>query len=383
MTPQTRPPSRSPVALMAALALVVGGFAGAVAGRYFSTSSTTLVHQDTAAPSPTTVVDTGAPNMPAMSWVQVAKRDGPAVVTIVNQQQPQYDQFGNQVPGATDEGSGFVVDTKGHIVTNSHVVQSAGTLTVVFANGHKFAALLVRADPISDLAVVKVDTVAPAVLRFADSSRLQPGLPVMAIGSALGDYRNTVTDGIVSALGRTITEPSGVHLYNMIQTNAAINQGNSGGPLIDQHGLVVGVNTAINRGSTQSIFGGTGVAAEGLGFAIPSNTVSKVAARLMQNKPTASLGVDYQQISQQDAIYYNFPVGAYVRSVTPGSPGAKAGIQAHDIITRIDNNALSDQLTLEQILAGHSPGDVVSVAIWRNGATLDLTARLGAAPKKP
>jgi 2-alkenal reductase len=315
-----------------------------------------------------------------VSWTQVVKRVGPAVVTIINQQKPQQDLFGNVVPGAKAEGTGFVINHKGDIVTNNHVVDQEQSLTVVFANGDKASAQLVRADPLSDLAVIHVNHPVSTVLSFGNSSALQPGEPVLAIGSALGEFRNTVTAGVISALGRTIDEPNGVTLQNMLQTDAAINEGNSGGPLLNAQGQVIGVNTAITRGaSSTDIFGqSTDVVAEGLGFAIPSNTVKGVAARLVQNKPPALLGVMYHPISQQEASFYNLPIGAYVNKVEAGSPAQKAGIKTRDVITKIDGRAINDTYTLSQVIADHAPGDVVSITLWRNGKTLTVKATLSA-----
>jgi len=365
------------VLFVAILSLVAGGVAGAVVAR--QTSTTKIVRESAPAGQANPVAYT-APAKAPLSWTQVAAQAGPAVVTIINQQQPQPSIFGT-VPGAQDEGSGFAVDRKGYIVTNFHVVQSAQTLTVVFSDGRKSPAKLVRTDQSSDLAVIKVNTGVPAVLSFGESSKLQPGEPVMAIGSALGEFRNTVTAGVVSALGRTITEPSGVSLHDMVQTDAAINQGNSGGPLLDDRGEVIGVNTAITRGSSQTdIFGlSTDTAvAEGLGFAIPSNTVRNVANRLIKHQAPAFLGVSYHPISSQDAAFYNLTVGAYVNSVAKGSPAAKAGIKARDVITDVNGVPINDTNLLGPVVAQFDPGQKVTVTVWRNGSTLKLKVKLGA-----
>jgi 2-alkenal reductase len=370
------------ILLVAIAALIFGTIGGAVAANHLA--STKVVRETVYTPAATPASITTEPQSAPMSWVEVARRAGPAVVTIINQQQPVQDIFGFQ-QGATDEGSGFVIDRKGDIVTNNHVIDNAQSLSVVFSDGHKVAAHIIRADPSADLAVIKVDAAVPAVLRFGDSNRLQPGEPVLAIGSALGEFRNTVTSGVVSALGRTITEPAtssepnGNTLHNLIQTDAAINQGNSGGPLLDDRGEVVGVNTAITRGSSTDLFGfSQSVVAEGLGFAIPSAIAKNEAAVLVQNKPPALLGVRYQPITSQQAQFFGMPVGAYVKVVDPGSPAAKAGIKARDIITKIDNQSLTGTNDLQQIIGAHSPGDVVTVTLWRNSKTLTLKVKLAA-----
>jgi 2-alkenal reductase len=370
------------VAVVAVVALIFGGVAGAIAGSRFSTSSTKTVQvvEPTGGQSPAQDVSTA--NSPPLSWVQVARLAEPAVVTIINQQLPQQDIFGNSVPGGTAEGSGFIIDRKGDIVTNNHVVLNAQSLTIVFSDGHKASAQVVRADPTRDLAVVRVGVPVPAVLHFGNSNALQPGEPVLAIGSALGDYRNTVTAGVVSALGRTITEPNAVQLHDMVQTDAAINQGNSGGPLINSHDQVIGVNTVVERGtqSTNIFGGGTSVVAEGLGFAIASSTVQPVVARLVQNKPPAFLGVQYHVVSQQEATYYSLPVGAYVNNVATGSPAERAGLRPRDVITRINGQKLTGSVTLEQIIGNASPGQTVTLTVWRTGQTLTIKVKLGSKP---
>jgi 2-alkenal reductase len=367
--------------LVAIVALFFGALGGALVAHSATPKTTTKV---IAASSSNTVSNESAPATQPLSWVEVVKRASPAVVTIVNQQPNQTDFFGNTVPGAKEEGSGFIVDRRGDIVTNYHVVQAAQSLTVVFSDGQKSSAQLVRSDPLSDLAVIRVHTKTQSVLRFGDSSQLQPGQPVLAIGSALGEFRNTVTSGVVSALGRTITEPNQDVLQNMIQTDAAINQGNSGGPLLDDRGEVVGINTAITRGASQTdLFGlSTSPVAEGLGFAIPSATARNVVARLIANKPPAYLGVSYKQMSQQDAAFFNLPLGSYVVQVAAGSPAAKVGIKQRDIIVKVDGHNMTDTYQLQQAISEHAPGDVTKLTVWRNGKTMTLKVKLTSKPQK-
>lgn len=366
------------VLLVVIIALIVGAISGAVVAR--SATSTKII-RETVNPNTASPADFSGPSAAPLSWEQVAHRAGPAVVTIINHQAPQQGLFGT-VPGGVAEGSGFVVDRKGDIVTNYHVIDQEQSLQVVFADGRKAPAQLVHGDKLADLAVIRVHVPVTATLPWGDSSRLEPGEPVLAIGSALGQFRNTVTAGVVSALGRTITEPTNVVLENMLQTDAAINQGNSGGPLLDDRGEVIGINTAITRGSQSTdIFGlSQSVVAEGLGFAIPSNTAKAVAQRLVQSKPAAYLGVSFAPITQQDATYYNFPVGAYVQKVQPGSPAARAGIQVRDIITKVGNQQLNDTYTLDRVIAEQTPGKTVSLNVWRNGHSLTLRATLAAKP---
>ncbi|GAC1332002.1 MAG: trypsin-like peptidase domain-containing protein [Chloroflexota bacterium] len=369
------------ILLIALVALIFGAIGGAVAAKETATTSVVEkpVRTEPAPQSNPAAVQIKSSG--PISWVEVARAAGPAVVTIINHQQPQTDFFGNSTPGATAEGTGFLIDRRGDIVTNNHVIDQAQSLQVVFANGQKADAQLVSHDPLSDLAVVRVHAPITTVLRFADSSKLQPGQPVMAIGSALGEFRNTVTSGVVSALGRTIDEPNGVSLHGMIQTDTAINQGNSGGPLLNQAGEVVGVNTAITRGAQQTNPFGTSsdqVVAVGLGFAIPSSTVRATAERLIQNRPPAFLGVSYHDINQQDATYYNLPMGAYVQKVAVGSPAQKGHVQPRDVITQIDGQPVSGTTGLKDIILHHNAGDTITLSVWRGGKTIHLKIKLAA-----
>lgn len=365
------------VLLVALLAIVVGGLSGYLAGR--ANSSTRIIRQVVSSSSPSNPVayPPQTQSIPQNWQEQVAAQAGPAVVTIINHQQAQQSLFG-PVAGGTAEGTGFLIDTNGDIVTNNHVIDQEQSLEVVFADGSKAPGQLLGHDPLNDLAVVKVNVPVKTYLHWGNSAKLLPAQPVLAIGSALGQYRNTVTSGVVSALGRSITEPTGVTLQNMVQTDAAINPGNSGGPLLDQHGNVIGINTAIASGSQQlDIFGqSTGVPPQGLGFAIPSNTARAVIARLVQNKPPAFLGVVAGTIDPQAAALYQFPVGAYVTKVEPGSPAAKAGIRPRDIITKVDEQAVNETYQLPQVIAEHTPGERVKLTIWRAAKTFSVTARL-------
>ncbi|MFL5733523.1 MAG: S1C family serine protease [Chloroflexia bacterium] len=202
----------------------------------------------------------------------VAKQAGPAVVTIVSTMQVQSRRFGGGSRTAQASGTGIIIDSKGDIVTNHHVIANAQSLEVIYADGARVAATVVGQDANGDVAVIKVSGKVPAVAQFGDSSKLEMGQPVVAIGTALGDYANTVTQGVVSGLHRKIPD-AGPSAKDMIQTDAAINHGDSGGPLLDLNGNVIGINTAVISVDT------TGEVAQGLGFAIPSNTVKSVISR--------------------------------------------------------------------------------------------------------
>ncbi|MCL5256968.1 MAG: trypsin-like peptidase domain-containing protein [Chloroflexi bacterium] len=340
-------------------------------------ATTTFVETPTAVPTPQVQSLLAEPETQTeMTVIDVVKTAGPAVVTVVNTY-VQEDLFGTQSSGEA-LGSGVIIDNEGHIVTNNHVVEGQQSLSVIFANGEKVPAVLVGRDPYSDIAVIKVDGPTPAVAAMGDSSTLQPGQTVIAIGSALGDFRNTVTRGIVSGLGRQIPTESGYTLEDVIQTDAAINHGNSGGPLLDLSGQVIGINTAIVRSS------GQGDVAEGLGFAIPSNTVNNIAAKLIADGhvPRPYLGISYQEINPSLAAYYNLPVkyGAYVLELTPGGAAEQAGVLVDDIITAINGEAINDQMSLGQILMKHSTGEQVTLTVNRGGEELSIPATLGEAP---
>ena len=224
--------------------------------------------------TPTPEASTQTPIV-AFDATSAVDRVGPAVVTIVNTQSVMGGR-GRFPVQATGIGSGVIVDSRGYIVTNYHVIEGQQSLQVIFSDGTEATARLVGGDPEHDIAVVKVDTAVPAVAEFGDSGALEPGQAVVAIGSALGDFRNTVTAGVVSAVHRDLDETLQTNLSDLIQTDAAINEGNSGGPLIDLNGQVIGINVAVVRST-----GYQGDTAEGLGFAIPANTARQIAAGLI------------------------------------------------------------------------------------------------------
>jgi 2-alkenal reductase len=314
-----------------------------------------------------------------------AKVAGPAVVTVVNTMRQGTGGggrfgLGGQSPEAL--GSGVIIDNQGDIITNQHVVADQQSLQVIFADGTTVPATLVGQDAYSDIAVIKVSGKVPGVAQFGDSNKLEPGQPVVAIGTALGEYKNTVTEGIVSALHRQLGDGS-TSTQDLIQTDAAINHGNSGGPLLDLSGNVIGINTAVVRDSSI-----TGDVAEGLGFAIPSNTARSVANQLMQNGSVSHpyLGITYEIITPQVASDNNLPrqQGVFVTNVASGSPADKAGIKANSIITSFDGTAITgtDNTQLIQLLSNHKVGDSVTLKVIGPGsnAEKDVTVVLGNRP---
>jgi len=310
--------------------------------------------------------------------VQAVAKVRPAVVTVINTQKPQqvFGFWGRQVIQPKSSGSGVIISKDGYLFTNNHVIENQDSLEIVFANGDKAPARLIGADPYADSAVIKVDMPVPAVAEFGDSSALQPGETVIAIGSALGDFKNTVTEGVVSATGRSLDSGNGFSLEGLIQTDAAINHGNSGGPLVNVLGQVIGINTAIVRSDNSS-----GDVAEGLGFAIPSNTVKSVADQIIKKGyvSRAYLGIRYVTITPEVAGANGLSIdwGVYVKGVDSGSPAEKAGLRTGDIITDIGPDKISADLSYTNALLHHQPGEPVTLKVWRSNKTLSLEVTFG------
>ncbi|HET6506232.1 MAG TPA: trypsin-like peptidase domain-containing protein [Baekduia sp.] len=342
-------------AIFLSVAALAGGAGGAVvAASKDAGSSTTTV--TTTAPSTdggqaAVAASTAASASPTVG--EIYKSVSPGVVElVVNSGQSEA------------EGSGFVVNTKGDIVTNAHVIDGASKITVTFGDGSKAKASVVGSDTTTDLAVVHVSGVSASKLHpltLADSNDVSVGDAVLAIGSPYG-LSETLTNGIVSALDRTITSPSGATIGGAIQTDAAINHGNSGGPLLNSDGQVIGVNAQIESDSN----GNTGV-----GFAIPSNTVRTVAAALI-----AGQTVEHPQLGVQIEDGNNG--GVQVAAVSAGGAAAKAGLKAGDTITAIDGQAVSGSDALASLISSRQPGDQLKVTYTRDGSSHTLTVKLGA-----
>ncbi len=308
--------------------------------------------------------------------IQAVQQVGPAVVTVVGTIPGQTTFFG-QTADQTVSGSGFFVSNQGYLITNNHVVEGTSSVNIVLSNGTQEKAVVVGTDQYNDIAVLKTDGQVPAVAKLGNSDVLKPGETVIAIGSPLGDFKNTVTVGVVSATGRSIDTGQGYQVEGLIQTDAAINQGNSGGPLVDLAGEVIGINTLIVRNT------GTGAVAEGLGFAIPIDTAQAVAQQLMQKGYFAHpyLGIGYQPISPDIAQVYNLPAqwGVYVTQVSSNSPASQAGLQRGDIITKVGDVTLDDTHSYLNTLYTYKPGDSVTLTVVRGSQTLTLTVTLGEA----
>jgi S1-C subfamily serine protease len=293
-------------------------------------------------------------------------------------------------------GSGFVVDKAGHVVTNYHVVSGAKEVRVSFSNGASTKASVEGTDPSSDLAVLKIDASSRALtpLPLGNSDAMEVGDPVVAIGNPFGLDR-TVTAGIVSAIQRAITAPNGYTIDHVIQTDAAINHGNSGGPLLNGRGQVIGVNSQIDTGGSSS--GNVGV-----GFAVPSNTVKTVIAQLIRQGhiDRAFLGISATPITHDLARVFRLPStrGLLVQSVQPGSGAAKAGLEAGttqvvlagesyklggDIVVEAGGRPVASLSKLRDLIAAKKPGDTIRLVVIRQGKRKTLDVKLGRQPTAP
>src|SRR5687768_199444 len=266
------------------------------------------------------------------SITQSVQKVGPAVVTVVGTIPGQNTFFG-PTGDQMVSGTGFFITDQGYILTNNHVVEGTKEVNIVLSDGTEQTATIVGTDIYSDIAVLKTDGNVPAVAKLGNSDVLKPGESVIAIGSPLGNFKNTVTVGVVSATGRAIDTGNGYQIEDLIQTDAAINHGNSGGPLVNLAGEVVGINTLVVRNTN------SGDVAEGLGFAIPVNTPQAVAQQIIEKGYFARpyIGISFQPINPEIASRYDLPAqwGVYITRVVDNSPASQAGLQEGDIITTI------------------------------------------------
>jgi putative serine protease PepD len=347
--------------VVAALALGAGAGAGVYAGFSGGGASPAATATVTAQPAASTTT--------VSSLTKLYKDVTPGVVDITVTSSSSGNAPGGFAPqGGTSqaEGSGFVFDTSGHIITNQHVVDGATAITVRFPDGTTAKGTVVGSDPSTDIAVIKVDVAASELhpLTLGSSKNVQPGQDVVAIGSPFG-LADSMTSGIVSAIGRTIQAPNGYSIANSIQTDAPINHGNSGGPLLDLNGNVLGVNAQIESG---------GGGSDGVGFAIPIDSVKSVANTLV-----AGGKVEHAYIGIHVGDAAN-GAGAQVSSVSAGTPAAKAGLQAGDVITALDGKPITKADDLTAGVTAHAPNDKVTLTITRNGKTQQIDVTLGVRP---
>jgi 2-alkenal reductase len=354
------------------LGAIVGGIAGGLVASVRSSPDQVLT-----LPSPAPATLAPAPSAPALSAVDpvaaVAQELSPSVVTVVNKLasgQPQ------------SSGSGFLVDAqKGYVLTNSHVVSNVrgtgagASFDVIFPDSRKVGARLVGRDPDTDVAVLEVgaQSVRPLVLGNSDAAPI--GATVIAIGSALGEFRNSVTAGVLSGKARRLQSENdpNIFLEDLIQTDAAISPGNSGGPLIlVSTRQVIGMNTLVIRAA----------GSEGLGFAVSSNTVRQIADEIIRSGGVVRgrIGIAYQLLTNRSAQLLGLPSGssgAQVQEVVPGSPAASAGIRAGDVITKVNDQQIDEEHPLATIMLRYRPGDKVRLTLLRGGSEQVLEITLG------
>jgi serine protease Do len=324
-----------------------------------------------------------------LSVAQINQKVRPAVVQITNNQKVQ-GRFGqsNGIAVPAGVGTGFIFDKRGYILTNNHVVDGANSLTVATTDNKTYDGKIVGMYPQGDLAVVQINGNGDLpTVALGDSSTLHVGDPVVAIGNALALAGGpTVTSGVVSALGRVAQEPGsggansagGPFLVDLIQTDAAINPGNSGGPLLNAAGEVVGINT-LGAGQAEP-----GVQAEGIGFAISIDSAKPVADALIAGQPVPRpfVGITTGSLNPQQDAQLGLPAntGVGIASVQSGSPADKAGLQANDIITKFDGQAVQGEEGFVGFLLKHKPGDTVTFTVLRNKQPQDIKVTLGQAP---
>jgi len=389
-----------PFAALVAASLLGGG--AALAGAWALGAFDDPAPVVEATPIPTQQAVSATPTgETAIDVAEIYRHSAPGVVqiTTTSPSPTGFDVFGNPIRGQAQEalGSGFVIDKDGHIVTNYHVVRGASRIEVSFSNQDTVKAKVVGTDPSTDLALleVKADAKALTPLTLANSDAVQVGDPVVAIGNPFGLER-TVTAGIVSALQREVRAPNNYAIDHVIQTDAPINSGNSGGPLIDAQGRVIGVNSQIETAN-----GGGGNV--GIGFAVPSNTVESVIAQLLEDGRVdrAFLGVTLQDVSSDVAGILRLPAdkGVLIGAVKPGSPAAKAGLEAGstqvvvagesyqlggDMIVALDGKPMATVDALREAIAAHKPGDKVRVSVVRaDGKRATVEVELGRVPNTP
>ncbi|HVB62223.1 MAG TPA: trypsin-like peptidase domain-containing protein [Ktedonobacteraceae bacterium] len=368
-----RTASIAALTLMLAVVFGVGLFSGWVYGRNSVATSTTPALQQG--------------SNPTVSVPQLTSNNIQAVQeAVVQKVSPSVVQVNVQTSQGAGIGSGVIIDKRGYIVTNDHVVAGAQQIQVVLYDGTKLNAQLVGTDATDDLAVIKINPPSNlAVATLGNSSQLKVGQNVLAIGNPLG-ITQTVTNGIVSALNRTVSEGQGSNaiIPDAIQTDAAINPGNSGGALVDLQGNVIGIPTL------NAIDPEFNTPASGVGFAIPSNRVNFIATQLIQygkviHTGRAGLGVSVESVNSYLAALNNLPVqqGALIAGLQSGGPAQHAGLQVGDVIVQINNTQVVDTSSLGDALAQYNIGETVAVHVYRGNQQLTINVKLGELSAQP
>jgi putative serine protease PepD len=350
---------------------VIGGAiaGGAIALALASGSTSTHNVTTTVFESSTSRIPTSLSTGHGMTINRIYRSASPGVVDIQVRSVSSgggIGPFGGGGQETQGEGAGVVYDSKGNILTDEHVVAGAQQVTVTFQNGQKAPAKVVGTDPSTDVAVIHVNVPASQLhpIQLADSSAAQVGDPVVAIGSPFS-LPETTTQGIVSQVGRSITAPNNYTITGAIQTDAAINPGNSGGPLLDASAHVLGLNDQIQTNSGSSA---------GVGFAVPSNTVARIANLIIGGHPIKHAYVGVELASSSTG-------GAQVSQVQPGTPASSAGIRANDLVTAINGKAITSTEGFIATVDNYNPGQTITVTVKRGGQTKQIQLTLGTRPQ--
>jgi len=370
------------IGLAIVLIIVISLFGGAISDRLFGykildrffpkITSNPLITQQKVLNEESVVIDVVEEVGPSVVTINIEKEQSASSLSI------EFGPFGFFFPQSQGEpqkieqniGSGFIISKDGLVVTNKHVVEETqATYKIITKDDQSYEVQKIFRDPVNDLAILKIEANNLQPVEMGDSDKLKVGQFVIAIGTALGEFKNTVTTGVVSGLGRGITAGSALEGYterldNVIQTDAAINPGNSGGPLLNSSGQVIGINVAIAYGG------------ENIGFAIPINIIKEAIDNFNQtgqfDRPF--LGIRYQMISQDIALMNNVPQGAYIVEVVADGPADEAGIKVGDIITQFNGQKIEDELN--KLISQKKVGDEVQLKLWRDGQELEVNVVL-------
>ena len=352
------------------LSLIFGSVGGFLVGYFLPTKEAKQSAINSLTPEKTEKINI----VESSAIIDTAKKVGPSVVSILTSTNV-YDFFGYS-SSQQGGGTGFIITSDGKILTNKHVVEGATDLTVITSEGKSYKAKVEAQDSLNDLTIISIEAKNLPVVDLGDSDKLEVGQSVVAIGNALGEFQNTVTSGVISAKGRTLTA-QGEQLENMLQTDAAINSGNSGGPLCNLKGQVVGINTAMAGN------------AENIGFAIPVNA-AKYAIESFKNSGKIIrpyVGIRYIPITKEIASVNKLPIdyGILLQStsrtagnaVISGSPAAKSGLREGDIIAAVNDEKIDDDTPLSSILQKYKPGDNIELTLYREGKESKVKLTLG------
>ena len=353
------------VAVGLVLALLMGLLGSAIGNSLFGKGSTTIYEgQRESSVIDVSKIDTGKLMTPA----EVYAANVNSTVGITTSVTTNF--WGFQTTSAAS-GSGFILTGDGYVLTNYHVIESSNSISVTLYDGKSYDAVLIGYDESSDIAVLKIDAEGLTPVVLGDSDNLNVGDSVVAIGNPLGELTFSLTSGAVSALNREITLSNSVTM-NLIQTDCAINSGNSGGALFNLYGEVIGITNAKYSGS------GSGASIDNIGFAIPINHVRGIVESIIENGYVAKpyIGVNVSDVSEE-TMGYGLPAGAAVRAVSEDSPAEKAGLQVNDIITAVNGKEISGRTGLSEAVSAASVGDTLTLTVYRQGNTISVDVTVG------